>query len=137
MDEDKKPRNDILDDLKSGYPYTMYKKRRAPLHSWVYFIQKGKMGPIKIGQTAWTPEHRLLRLQTASAEKLNLIYDVPGDLRDEEDLHYLFLPFKIRGEWFEPRPLIFSFIDYCKKLTGPIEYGGLLEKVFKKGFKKV
>lgn len=73
----------------------------------VYFIQRGKRGPIKIGATARNPAARLADLQTASPEKLRLL----GCVRSSERyLHELFREHHIAGEWFRPHKRVLSFV---------------------------
>lgn len=65
---------------------------------WVYFIEAGPA--IKIGW-AKNPAARLLQLQTAQAEALDLIGVIPGTRYLESDLHRRLSRSRVRGEWFE------------------------------------
>lgn len=69
--------------------------------SFVYFIQQGRAGPIKIGRSR-DPIRRLRQLQTAHSEPLRLLHAEPGDPQDETQAHELFAEARIAGEWFRP-----------------------------------
>lgn len=72
--------------------------------SWVYFIQAGEDGPIKIGVTA-EPGDRLRILQSGHYEELRLLCapycGARGDTI-EKRLHRGLSAYHIRGEWFRP-----------------------------------
>ena len=67
---------------------------------FVYFIQAGDDGSVKIGISA-DPERRLELLQGAHYEELVLLAYRPGTLAMEKRLHSKFAAWRIRGEWFE------------------------------------
>jgi hypothetical protein len=67
--------------------------------SYVYFVQVGDDGPIKIG-TAMRPQKRLMGLQGANPKKLHLRAFIQGGRREERVLHDRFADGRIRGEWF-------------------------------------
>lgn len=79
--------------------------------SWVYFLQSGERGAVKIGFTGSAPMVRLSALQTGNPEPLRLLGAVPGVREDETALHERFARFRIGGEWFRPEPELLSFID--------------------------
>jgi len=71
---------------------------------FVYFVQAGKRGPIKIG-IARNIQRRIDSMQTGNAYGLNLLAAIPCKDRDqardfEGRLHRFFLRQRIRGEWF-------------------------------------
>ena len=73
---------------------------------YVYFVQSGKKGPIKIGK-AKNIEKRLVALQTACPYKLNLLALIKCDscteaLALEKKIHRLFKTQRMHGEWFRP-----------------------------------
>jgi hypothetical protein len=78
--------------------------------SFIYFIQSGEDGPIKIG-LSHDPTKRLPQLQTGNHVDLRLRHVIPGDLGVEQTLHERFEPARIRGEWFglEYLPVIITF----------------------------
>lgn len=72
---------------------------------FVYFIQAGLAGPIKIG-VSWNIPSRLYALQQASHEELHHIGDLhctnkAAALVAERALHEQLQNTHIRGEWFE------------------------------------
>jgi hypothetical protein len=77
---------------------------------YVYFIQSGPDGPVKIGLSN-NPGRRLPQLQTGNPDELQLRHVLPGGHSVEERLHRRFEPARIRGEWFgrEYLPIILAF----------------------------
>lgn len=80
--------------------------------SFVYFIQAGDNGPVKIGR-AKDPVRRLAQIQTGSHDELHLRAIVPGASREERKMHHRFAEARIRGEWFGRiyLPLILTYAD--------------------------
>lgn len=83
---------------------------------YVYFIQCGKGGPIKIGLTD-NPRNRLAALQTGSPWKyilLRVVSDVSGLPSNaqhyEQWAHKEFERYRLDGEWFEPVQKLLDFI---------------------------
>lgn len=78
--------------------------------TFIYFIQSGEDGPIKIGYSV-DPDRRLPQLQTGNPRGLILRHIIPGDRSVEHQLHTRFEPARIRGEWFgrEYLPVIATF----------------------------
>lgn len=76
---------------------------------WVYFVQSGWDGPIKIGCAA-DVDARVRQLQTGSADQLWLLAAMHGDAATEHRLHELFSGYRVRGEWFSPAPVLLDFI---------------------------
>ena len=72
---------------------------------YVYFVQAERGGPVKIGVTD-DLDRRLSMLQASSAERLVVIYALPGDRRTELELHKRFSEHRIRGEWFAEEPVL-------------------------------
>lgn len=77
---------------------------------WVYFIQAGEAGPIKIGRSRDDPRQRLSALQTAHYETLRLLGVLQSDPEGEARLHEQFANLRIRGEWFRPGPGLLTLI---------------------------
>lgn len=69
--------------------------------TFVYFIQVGEDGPIKIGFSR-NPKERLEDLQGANFERLRLVYFCPGSRENESQLHAWFRAARGCGEWFKP-----------------------------------
>jgi hypothetical protein len=80
--------------------------------SFVYFVQQGENGPVKIGR-AVDPERRVATLQTGNAIDLHLREVVPGDSTLESTMHQRFADARIRGEWFgaDYLPLILAYAE--------------------------
>lgn len=66
---------------------------------FVYFIQAGDGGPVKIG-IASDPEKRLAEMQVGNHVELILLAVRPGSADLERRIHARLLPGLIRGEWF-------------------------------------
>lgn len=67
---------------------------------WIYFIQAGSQGAIKIGW-AKDPAKRIRTLQTSQHQKLKMLGAIPGTLKDEQALHRRFADARLNGEWFD------------------------------------
>lgn len=76
---------------------------------FVYFVQRGKRGPIKIGN-ARNPAARITSLQTACAEALILLGSVPGSIEKERGIHRDLAADRLGGEWFKPNRNVRSYI---------------------------
>jgi hypothetical protein len=79
--------------------------------TWVYAIQQGEDGPIKIG-SAKDPDERLATLQCGNPQKLIGVAAWEAPLAHERALHGAFSHLRIRGEWFEPTPVLLKFIYF-------------------------
>jgi hypothetical protein len=67
---------------------------------WIYFIQIGSSGAIKIGW-AKDPAKRIKTLQTSQPKELKILGVIPGTVSDERALHRRFATARISGEWFD------------------------------------
>ena len=83
----------------------------------IYFIQSGDNGPVKIGQST-NVASRLKCLQSASPNKLKLLYCHESDKFSEPMIRHLFNEILIRGEWFQPSKEIFDCIENLKAGNG-------------------
>jgi hypothetical protein len=81
-----------------------------PPKEWVYFVQQGAGGPIKIGYSK-DPVGRFVSLQTGSAVKHRYLGNMPGTRATERELHGRFHGSRVRGEWYEPTPELLAFIE--------------------------
>jgi hypothetical protein len=77
---------------------------------FVYFIQRGEDGPVKIGFSK-NPRGRLSSLQCGIPERLTLLGVIPGGKEREQELHREFGKARINGEWFYP---IAPLVDFIK-----------------------
>ncbi len=98
---------------------------------WVYFIQDGDKGPIKIGFST-NLEARMAQLQTSTHRKLKLLGKVEGTQRLEHDIHRHLAAHRLEGEWFTPSSEVLETINQILHPTRPpiIYFAG---KVRKKG----
>jgi hypothetical protein len=88
-----------------------------PRPKYIYFIQAGDHGHIKIG-TADDPHGRLSELQTANALPLTLLGVVAAGEWSEMILHKLFHGSRKAGEWFDESASILEFVKTnCIQLT--------------------
>jgi len=83
---------------------------------YVYFIQEGHSGPIKIGVAA-EPRNRLTDLQCANPRPVRLICAVKGSFKLEKHLHRLLKDHRIRGEWFHPSIEVLEAISEALKFS--------------------
>lgn len=104
-----KPPGSVVGAVTKGPPANQPAKQQG--QRWVYFVQAGDAGPIKIG-VATNPRSRLSSLQTSTAVPLHPLGVVIGGVAEEAVLHRRFGEFRLRGEWFMPeRPLL----DYIRE----------------------
>lgn len=99
---------------------------RGRFDSFVYFIQDGEDGPIKIGRTGQAGV-RLARMQTATPRKLRLLCTFPGASVMERSLHRAFASSHIQGEWFKPTLQLLSLIRELSGLWDRAEAAGAAE----------
>lgn len=85
---------------------------------FIYFLQSQTNSQIKIGYTA-NIHQRIKNLQYQKKDKLELLAAAPGDYDYEAHLHRLFKQHNIEGEWFNPDPEIFQYIDRLINLNKP------------------
>lgn len=96
-----------------------------PQRDYVYFIQQGDSGPIKIGFST-NPVDRFINLQRNNPDRLYMLGVIPGDQKLETELHQRFQGGEIWAEWFEPTP---SLIEFIKTKTTPFSVNKRLRKV--------
>jgi hypothetical protein len=77
--------------------------------SYVYCLQAGDTGRIKIGWTR-TPAKRFSTFKTHSPERPKLLGIWRGDAEDERAIHAQFADLRCNGEWFEPSVELLQFI---------------------------
>ena len=75
-------------------------RKRPSRQSYVYFVQSGQKGPIKVGYTTQEPRDRLYAMQTGNPERLNMLAAIPGGPELESAMHVAFAGYHIEGEWF-------------------------------------
>lgn len=84
--------------------------------SYIYLIQSGSGGPVKIGLTTGDPAKRLAQLQTGNPMPLAIVGQIYGDRRVERHLHTAFQCHNLQGEWFAPAPAIFAAFEAAADL---------------------
>lgn len=90
------------------------------LKSFVYFIQVGEHGAIKIGKSD-RPDARRNALQTGHHEELRLLGWARGGEPLEQALHADFEEYRIRGEWFRPDARLVATIRILlRREVGPL-----------------
>lgn len=81
------------------------------MSGYVYFIQAGDGGPIKIG-FAQDPQARLRELSTGSPARLSLLRAVSASgIHQEQMLHRQFGDLRLKGEWFRAEERLVQFIE--------------------------
>lgn len=76
---------------------------------FIYFIQAGSDGPIKIGYSA-NVSARIADLQVSSPQRLALLLTIAGSRRDEAAFHEELGPHRMSGEWFHPHGDVLSLV---------------------------
>jgi len=92
-----------LDD--GDYRYSEGQMEPGDSKCFVYFLQRGPGGPVKIGYSI-ALKKRIRALQTASAEKLELLCALEGDWATEAAFHLQFKGERLKGEWFKPEKVL-------------------------------
>ena len=87
---------------------------------YIYFIQEGLDGQIKIGYSL-DPKSRLKSLQTSNPRQLRLLLTLEGDEDYERKLHKQFDRHKLQGEWFQNHEDLLIFIDQNKNGESALE----------------
>jgi len=67
--------------------------------SYIYFMQCGNDGPIKIGVTS-NVQRRLKQAQTFNYQKVELLGHIPGTQHLETEPLKRYSPYRLNGEWF-------------------------------------
>jgi len=75
---------------------------------FLYCLESGPGGPLKIGVTTINAESRVYSLQTGNPEELRVVAQRPGKPMEEAALHRRFADLRIRGEWFQRDPSILA-----------------------------
>lgn len=89
----------------------MYGERgkKSSGEKFVYFIQDGDSGPIKIGASA-RPLQRMVSFQLATWRELRHLGICEGGTALEHELHVRFRSDEIAGEWFQSSPALLEYI---------------------------
>ena len=79
------------------------------MRSWVYFIQVGQSGPVKVGHSK-DPRSRFSSIQVGNHERLRLLCLMRGGEPVERSLHEWLKPEALGGEWFRPSARLRSIV---------------------------
>lgn len=66
----------------------------------IYVIGSQPVDIVKIGYTDGTAQARLAQLQTGNPALLEVLHSLSGELWLEQELHLVFAPHRLQGEWF-------------------------------------
>lgn len=83
---------------------------------YVYFIQCGDDGPVKIGFSK-DPKYRLKIAQVYNPIMLRLIAFEPGSRKREAYYHKTFKDSHVYGEWFLPTPELMNAVDTAGRIN--------------------
>ena len=115
----------LYENIESSLAKINYNDKNPP---FVYFIQQGNSGPIKIGFTRDNLYARVKRLQTGNPLPLKLLAIIDGsDIKTEVSLHSRFSSCRLNGEWFAPTEELLNFINEIKNRPCKVE----LERIYK------
>lgn len=84
--------------------------------AYVYFIQEGDDGPIKIG-IAFDPFQRLGNMQVGNSRPLKLLHCLSDHGATEGRIQGIFEDSHLRGEWYNPTDDLLTFIADIKTKT--------------------
>lgn len=113
------------ENIESSMSKIEYDEKNPP---FVYFIQQGNSGPIKIGYTRDDLYSRLKRLQTGNPLPLKVLAIIDGaTTRTEISLHSRFSSCRLNGEWFAPTDELLKFIHEIRSRSHKLE----LERIYK------
>ena len=88
------------------------------MKGWVYFLQFGDAGPIKIGKSS-DPVARANGLNVASPVELLLLGAMKSTdaEREEREFHERLAAFRIRREWFEHNAVVAEMKKFAARIT--------------------
>ena len=87
-----------------------YRRHRDSM-VWLYAIQSGDDGPVKIGLTRRPPAERLAALQVGNPATLRGLAAWRALPLEEAGVHADFAEHRLRGEWFSPAPGLLRFVQ--------------------------
>jgi hypothetical protein len=90
-------------------------------HGFVYFVQQGAAGPVRIGWTNRDADERLAELQPGNPEPLSLLGVHHATRRQYQAvLLHRFAAQRIRGKWFQPTPELIDLALYGLNTDDPM-----------------
>jgi hypothetical protein len=87
-----------------------FKRTVMVWRQWVYFIQSGRGGALKIG-VAVDVNKRLETLRVGNPADLIVRGAIRGGYAEEKHLHRLFGKLRMRGEWFGRAETILEYVE--------------------------
>lgn len=103
-----------------------YQSNEARPGSYVYFIGSGSTQVVKVGISK-NPWARIMEIQTSNHEKMKVIATFKTSASSEVDLHSIFAPHRVNGEWFDLPAEVMEVVAACHlKKT---DYDGLLTEL--------
>jgi hypothetical protein len=121
------------EDIKTVTWGTEFGRGNSPLKNFlrvgfVYFVQVGTTGSIKIGFTKNDPALRIRQLQDTSPHKMRWIGYLRAPRSKEADLHKQFAEEWMRGEWFHSSERLLSYVRaVCPRFDGRTAYDCLFQ----------
>lgn len=84
---------------------------------FIYFVQAGDDGPVKIGITT-DIRRRLTALRTGSPAPLRLLGHLPANSSFEKGLHRRLAAARLHGEWFKPTREVLAWARIAEIIDG-------------------
>jgi hypothetical protein len=82
---------------------------------YVYFVQVGSRGDIKIGYSTNIMK-RMNSLSSSMPENIKLLGYITGDLNREKELHKMFRILNVKGEWFRCDKSIIEYLNLVNEM---------------------
>ena len=98
-----------IDDLYESQKRKKPVVKKQPEFGFVYFIGNSEKNICKIG-FSYSPNQRLIELQTGNPFPLFVFKTVKGDMEMEKTFHFLYRQYRTRGEWFKIEGELKKFI---------------------------
>ena len=94
-----------------------------PAHKyWVYFIQAGRGGAVKIGVTGGRVQDTIRAIQTSNSDDIFILsaFMIDSHLRYQVErwIHEALSDHRIRGEWFKPVQRVLDYALLAKAGQG-------------------
>jgi excisionase family DNA binding protein len=103
---------------------------------YVYFAQEPYDKAIKIG-ISHNVRKRIAQLENSMPHNLQIIGMMSGDFAKEQELHMMFEPYRIKGEWFKPDKAILDYIENNARITEvPMDLKEEVKEIAKKSRKQ-
>ena len=87
----------------------------ADSKGWVYVVQMGPGGPVKIGYSK-NPYTRINHMRTSWPYEPIVLAVFAGDRDKEREIHHRMRKYRMRGEWFLPAQEVLNLAATCHDL---------------------